>query len=189
MPDGARRTVNLRTLRLRGVWLLVLPFFWLAEPTWPSLAAGAPLTLAGLFLRAWAAGHIRKEETLAAGGPYAFVRNPLYLGSLLVGVGLTIAGGHWIWPALFVAFFVTAYAPTAGEEADRLTRLFGDRYRDYSAEVPAWLPRRTSYRAPDHEARTRFAWRRYSRNREWEALLGGAAALGILALRAWLEAP
>ena len=180
--------MNLRRVRLKGIWLLVLPFFWLARPTWTSLAVATPLVLGGLLLRGWAAGHIRKEEALATGGPFAFVRNPLYLGSLLVGVGLAMGGGHWMWPALFVAFFLTAYAPTVGDEAERLGGLFGEGYRSYAAEVSAWLPRLSPYRASDPGARSRFRWSRYARNREWEAFLGGFGALGLLALKAWLAA-
>jgi hypothetical protein len=162
--------------------------------------AGALLAGLGLCARAWAAGTIKKDESLATRGPYAYVRHPLYLGSFLIGAGLATAGGHWAWIALVVAFFIVMYAPTVRQESEWLTELFGHRYVRYAARVPALLPRLRPYEAsaeagmlawmPDaapmgEEARREggFDWRLYARNREWEALLGTLAAFAVLALR------
>jgi len=143
------------------------------------------LTAIGLALRGWSAGIIRKGETLTTSGPYAFLRNPLYVGSFLVGAGLAVAGGSWLWLVLFLGFFAVVYGPTIVAEAERLTEQFGQRYVDYSAKVPAFIPRLTPFRAGDGESAP-FTWRQYERNREWEALLGAAAAYGALALKmAW----
>src|SRR5690606_23242257 len=79
--------VNLNRLRLKAVWLLVVPFLWLCRPTLELVLIGASIAGAGLLLRAWAAGTIHKEEDLTTSGPYAFTRNPLYLGSFLIGIG------------------------------------------------------------------------------------------------------
>ena len=87
----------MRTLRLKLVWLLVIPFIWFASPTSPSILWGLALGLIGLLIRAWAAGTIQKEEQLTTTGPYAYTRNPLYIGSLLLGVGITLGGGHPTW--------------------------------------------------------------------------------------------
>lgn len=177
--------MNLNRLRLKAVWLLVLPFLILARPTWSLLAVGAAVAAIGLGVRAWAAGTIHKESQLTVSGPYAFTRNPLYLGSFLIGIGVTAAGGHWIWPALFVLFFTGVYARTMAVEAGRLTELYGERYRAYARAVPAFLPRLTPYR-PDADGRTAgFRGEQYRRNREWEALLGGVAAFAFLAAKAW----
>jgi protein-S-isoprenylcysteine O-methyltransferase Ste14 len=167
------------------VWLLAVPFLWLARPTPLHLAAGAPLALLGLLIRAWAAGAIRKEEELTTGGPYAHTRNPLYLGSLLLGLGVTVAGGHWAWPLLFLAFFAAAYGRTMASEHRLLAELFGERHAAWAAHVPAFLPRLSPWREPGAEQAS-FSWRRYRRNREWEAALGALAGLAFLALRAWL---
>ena len=179
-----------RGTRTKGAWLLAVPYLLLARPRPELLAAGAALAAAGLLLRGWAAGTIRKDEELTMGGPYAFLRHPLYVGSFLVGVGLGVAGGHWVWPVLVIVYFVVVYGRTLAEERERLGRLFGSRFEEYARRVPALLPRLTPYRArgePGDRARAGFAWRRYLRNREWEALLGTAAALVVLAAKLrWL---
>ncbi len=75
-------------------------FIVLARPTPRALLIGAGVSLIGLGIRAWAAGHIRKNAELATSGPYAFTRNPLYLGSFFLGLGFTIASGRWELAAL-----------------------------------------------------------------------------------------
>lgn len=176
--------MNLNSLRLKAVWLLVVPFLLLARPTWSLLAIGGVLALLGLVVRGWAAGTIHKEAQLTTSGPYAFTRNPLYVGSFLIGVGVTVAGGHWVWPAVFVAFYVAVYARTMASEAARLTALYGERYRAYARAVPVFLPRLTPYRPSEHQT-AGFRFDQYRRNREWEALLGGFAAFVFLAVKAW----
>ena len=173
-------------LRTRAAWLVVMPFLILARPTPPGLVVGAVLGALGLALRAWSAGTIQKQERLSTSGPYAFVRNPLYVGSFLIGVGLSLAGGHWIWVAVFVAFFMAAYAPTIANERRHLTELFGDRYLEYAARVPAIWPHLTPYRPADADSPGGFSWKRYARHREWEALLGAAGAWALLAAKMWL---
>src|SRR5258706_16263477 len=66
---------------------------------------------ARLALRAWATGHLRKNDALAVTGPYAYTRNPLYLGSFLIGVGFTIASGRFVLGFLFAALFLGIYVP------------------------------------------------------------------------------
>jgi protein-S-isoprenylcysteine O-methyltransferase Ste14 len=176
--------VSLRGVRLRAVVFLILSYLWFARPTPLLLGIGTPLVVLGLILRAWAAGVIQKERDLATGGPYAHTRNPLYLGSLLLGTGMAIAGGLWIWPALFLAFFAAVYIPTMVSEHKRLKQLFGDRYHAYAAAVPAFLPRPSPWREPGMSA-DGFTFALYRRNREWEAPLGAAAALALLAWKAY----
>jgi len=190
VPPGEHpRVERPRGIRTRAAWLLVVPFFLLATPTWGGLVVGGLIAALGLAVRAWAAGTIRKDESLTTSGPYAVVRHPLYLGSFLIGIGLALGGGHWAWPAAVVVFFAIVYPPTVREEAERLTELFGHAYVRYAARVPALLPRlRTSAPSAERARRApeegRFSWRQYARNREWEALLGAAAAFAVLALRA-----
>ena len=175
---------SLGKVRLRAVWLIVLPFFWFAEPTPFLLLVGGTLTLVGIGIRAWSAGTIHKNEELTTSGPYAFTRNPLYLGSFLVGVGVSISGGHWIWPAIFVAFYAVVYSRTIAREARHLRGLFPELYADYAAAVPVFLPRSSPYRpAAPHRTATGFRWSQYRRNKEWEAALGALAAFGLLAAK------
>jgi protein-S-isoprenylcysteine O-methyltransferase Ste14 len=164
------------------VWLIVLPFLWFSAPRVELLAIGAIVASAGLWVRAWAAGTLRKDEALITAGPYAFTRNPLFLGSFLIGVGSAVAGGHWVWPAIFLLFFVGTYRPTMVRETKALGTLFPAEYGRYKAEVPAFLPRVTPYRDGAGLAGD-FSWHQYRRNREWEASLGALAAFGLLAAK------
>src|SRR5689334_19806972 len=90
-------------LRVPGGFVLVAAFLWLSAPTWNSLALGLPLSILGLILRGWAAGHLDKDRALAQSGPYAYVRNPLYIGTLMVAAGLVLAAREWILGLLFAA--------------------------------------------------------------------------------------
>lgn len=175
----------MRRLRLRAVWLLILPFLWFARPTPLLLGIGATLGLLGLSIRAWAAGTIHKEKELTTTGPYAYTRNPLYVGSFFLGLGITIAGGHWIWPTLFLLFYVGVYGRTMSGEATLLAGLFGERFRHYAEHVPAFAPRLTPYRAPGVTGGG-FRLAQYRRNREWEAGLGALAGFAFLAAKWWL---
>lgn len=173
-----------RRVRLRAVWLLLVPFVLLARPTPAHLVSGAALALVGAAVRGWAAGCIRKDAELATHGPYAHTRNPLYLGSLLLGTGVAVAGGRWVFVVLFLAFFFVVYPRTMRHEERVLEERFGSAYRRYRKSVPLLLPRLSPYRAAaPHgagEGPGRFSPGRYLRNREWEAALGLAAGLAIL---------
>ena len=175
----------MRRLRLRAVWILVVPFLWLARPTPLLLLVGGVLGLLGLSIRGWAAGTIHKERELTTTGPYAHARNPLYVGSFCLGLGITLAGGHWIWPAFFLAFYAGVYGRTMAGERALLTELFGDRYRVYAANVPALIPRLVPWREPG-VADGGFTWAQYRRNREWEAALGAFLGFGFLVAKALL---
>lgn len=175
--------VSMRKLRLKSVWLLLIPFLWLASPTPATLSVGLGLALVGLFVRGLSAGHIHKDRQLAVTGPYAHTRNPLYLGTLLLGVGVTVAGGEPIFIALFLVFFALVYTRTMRGEARLLEREFGDAYREYARRVPALLPRLTPYRPSAPAGGGRFSLSRYRRNREYEALLGALAGFTLLVLR------
>ncbi len=172
---------------MRSAWLFAVPFFWFAQPGQLVLAVGAALAVMGLWVRGWAAGTIHKNEQLTTTGPYARTRNPLYLGSFLVGLGVSTAGGHWIWPLLFVALFGVVYRRTIAIEARHLTGLFPEQYARYAAAVPIFLPRILPYRDPGGAVPPRgFGWGQYRHNREWEAALGVAAAFALLTAKAML---
>lgn len=179
--------LDVARIRTRAAWLLALLYFWLARPTGALLLAGVAVGSAGLLLRAWAAGTVAKNERLTTGGPYAYVRHPLYLGSLLVGLGLTLAGGHWVWPALFLVFYAVVHARLVRDEAELLSQAFGDEHRAYVVQVPALVPRLRPYRPSGTTGSGGgFTLARYHRNREWRAALGFAAGWVVLAVKwAW----
>ena len=140
---------------------------WLAQPTAGSIALGLPLVLAGLALRAWAAGHLRKNLQLATSGPYAYVRNPLYLGSLSAGVGFGICSADPILLAAILVVFVAWFLPVVGEEEGHIRKILPG-YREYESRVPRFVPACR----PLYESSQRFEWGLYRRNREYSALLG-----------------
>ncbi|HEX5432590.1 MAG TPA: methyltransferase, partial [Bryobacteraceae bacterium] len=98
-------------LRVPCGFILVAAFLWFSDPNPASLAAGLAIACLGLALRAWAAGHLEKNLALTDSGPYARVRNPLYLGTLTVAAGFAIAARRWELGVLFAAVFLLVYLP------------------------------------------------------------------------------
>ncbi|HZS48724.1 MAG TPA: isoprenylcysteine carboxylmethyltransferase family protein [Blastocatellia bacterium] len=149
-----------------------------SRPTWRSLLLGAAIAAIGVAMRAWASGHLRKNESLAMGGPYAYTRNPLYLGTTLIGVGFSICGGN-IWLVIgAIAFFLLIYVPVMLTERYVVGKLFPNEYPEYARHVPMFLPRLTPYRVTDQ--RNRFDHKLYLRYREYRAALGFLGAIVLL---------
>jgi protein-S-isoprenylcysteine O-methyltransferase Ste14 len=163
-------------LRVPSGFLIIVVFAWLSHPTATSLAAGAPISLLGLLLRAWAAGCLAKNQQLATGGPYAHLRNPLYIGTLLVAAGLVVAARNPVLAVLTAAVFVLVYLPVIQLEEQHLRRLFPD-YAEYATQVPALLPRLTAFPGGNVNP---FRISLYLRNQEYQA--GAAFAAGMLFL-------
>ena len=159
-------------------------FIFFAHPTPRALLIGASVSLLGLALRAWAAGHIRKNAQLATSGPYAFTRNPLYLGSFLLGLGFTIASGRLVLGLLFAALFLGIYLPVMRVEASTMAELFGGEYETYRRAVPLFFPRLTRFRQ-DAGSIMRFDGALYLRYREYRAALGLVIAWGILLIKTY----
>jgi protein-S-isoprenylcysteine O-methyltransferase Ste14 len=164
--------------RVPGGFILAAAFLWWARPSLPSLVLGVPVSLAGLGLRAWAAGHLSKNEELTTSGPYGWLRNPLYLGTLIAGAGLVAAARSYCLAVLFAAAFLLVYLPAIELEEQRLAELF-PAYPDYAARVPRLLPRPPASPSP-----LRFRWSLYRRNKEYKALLAFLVAAAWLAWRA-----
>lgn len=161
-------------LRVPGGFVLIAAFLWLSKPSLPSLVAGLPVSIVGLAIRGWAAGHLEKNTALTDSGPYAWVRNPLYIGTLMVAAGLAIAARRWELGALFAAVFLLVYLPVVELEEQYLRELF-PAFPEYAGRVRKLLPR-----APSRRAGKTFQWKLYRRNREYEALLGFLAGVAVL---------
>jgi protein-S-isoprenylcysteine O-methyltransferase Ste14 len=146
-----------------------------------TLAIGGAIALPGLALRAWATGHLRKNDALATTGPYAYTRNPLYLGSFLLGIGFTVASGRFILGIVFAALFLGIYVPVMRVESATLAELFGKSYQQYLEAVPIFLPRLSPYCAG---AQKKFDAALYKRYREYRAAIGLMIAWALLALKA-----
>jgi len=164
-------------LRVATGFVLVAAFAWFSEPTISSLIWGLPFSALGLLLRAWATGHLEKNIRLAETGPYAYVRNPLYLGTTMVAAGLVIASRRWPLALLFTAVFILVYLPVIELEEQHLCYLFPG-FEAYAQRVPALLPTRRGAHTRGH-----FQWSLYVRNREYQALLGWLAGLALLVVK------
>jgi protein-S-isoprenylcysteine O-methyltransferase Ste14 len=168
--------------RVRMGFVFGLAYLIFSRPSVSLLIAGGTVALAGVGFRAQAAGHLEKNRRLATSGPYAHTRNPLYLGSLLIGAGFSIAGGSWILGLAFVALFLLIYIPVMRRESDFLRRDFAGLFDQYAAAVPLFLPRLSAWGGAATGA-SKFRWDRYRANREYEAALGFAAGIIFLALK------
>jgi protein-S-isoprenylcysteine O-methyltransferase Ste14 len=165
-------------LRVPAGFLLIAAFLYFASPDTQSLSIGVPIAFGGLLLRAWAAGHLEKNRELAVSGPYAYVRNPLYLGTLLVALGFVVAARRWELGVIFAVIFGGVYLPVIELEEQHLRSLFPS-YDDYASRVPLLMPRWRSSVNP-----RRFQWRLYLVNQEYQAALGFLCGLAVLLWKA-----
>ena len=162
-------------LRVFFGFVMAAAFLWLSRPDAVSLATGLSIAVLGLALRAWAAGHLEKNLALTESGPYARLRNPLYVGTLTAAAGLAVAARRWEVLALFAAVFLLVYLPVVELEEQHLRRLFPE-FEAYARRVPRLIPR-VGRVAPGGKS---FRWSLYLRNREYEAL--GAFLAGVAVL-------
>ncbi len=117
-------------------------------------------------------------------GPYAYTRNPLYLGSFVMGVGFTVASGRFVLGILFAALFLGIYVPVMRVESATLAKLFGESYQRYLKAVPLFLPRLSPYREETQDIAS-FDASLYKRYREYQAAMGLVIAWALLALKAF----
>jgi protein-S-isoprenylcysteine O-methyltransferase Ste14 len=164
-----------RRIRVPSGFVLAGLYLWLAKPNASSIAFGTPFVLAGLLVRGVASGHLRKDEQLAITGPYAYTRNPLYLGSLIMAVGFAVAARS-IWIGLIViGMFAVIYLPVIRAEESHLAQQFPE-FPDYARRVPRFIPRLSrSRRTPSS-----FTWELYWKHREYNAVLGSLAMMAAL---------
>jgi protein-S-isoprenylcysteine O-methyltransferase Ste14 len=150
-------------------------YLFLAKPTTASLLWGAALIIPGLLLRALASGHVRKNEQLATSGPYSYMRNPLYLGSLILAAGFAVAARNWWIAAILVVFFVVIYVPVIRGEEAFLRERFPE-FQEYARTVPSLIPRIPAR----GRAQGEFSWDLYWKHREYNALIGAVIVLSTL---------
>ncbi|MBI4483536.1 MAG: isoprenylcysteine carboxylmethyltransferase family protein [Acidobacteria bacterium] len=169
--------------RVFAGFLLAVAFLVCSRPTPPRLWFGAALAAVGLGIRIWATGYLQKNSRLATGGPYALTRNPLYFGSLLLGLGFMLTTPGWWFPAIFLSLFVLFYLPTMRSEEKQLQELFGEAFEQYRCGTPLFFP---ALRLPGgHEP---FDLSRVRANREYNAVLGYLAVFGLLILKTYFGA-
>jgi protein-S-isoprenylcysteine O-methyltransferase Ste14 len=172
--------VNLQRLRVPIGFAVALGAILLARPTGLSIAAGFPIALAGVAFRVLAAGTIHKNSELAVEGPYAWTRNPLYLGSSLLALGFALMSASALAAALLLAPSAIIYPKVIAREEAELEELFPEEFDAYRSTVPAFFPR---FRA----ARLEFSFHQYLANREYNTALGFAGAMSVFVIK-WLAA-
>lgn len=171
-PQVARR------IRVPLGFAFALFYVWLAKPTFASLFIGVAVAIPGVFLRALASGHVRKNEALTTTGPYAHTRNPLYLGSLILAVGFVIAARNWWIAGVMIFLFLLVYVPVIRSEETFLRAKFPE-FEKYANEVPRLLPRLSSGGSEPGS----FSWDLYWKHREYNAALGALAITMVLVIK------
>lgn len=172
-----------RRIRVPMGFVVALFFLLTAHPSVHSLLWSLLGTVPGLALRAYASGYVTKNEELTTTGPYAYTRNPLYLGSMLLAFGFAVAAHSW-WTALALAIlFAVIYWPTIRSEEEFLRGRFPG-YEEYSRRVPRLLPRLTPAHPPvASEVTGGFSGALYRKHREYNAALGALSIYAVLLLR------
>jgi len=124
---------------------------------------GLIILIAGQIVRLWAAGYIPSYRTekigapmLITSGPYALIRNPLYVGNFLIGIGWTFMAG-WLWATVFIFVYVALYCYVLiPAEEDFLEKKFGFDYINYKKKVPAIFPRNISSLQKNNSKKSTF---------------------------------
>ena len=195
MAERTRWQRIAKRIRVPMGFVFAAVFLWLARPTLATLSMSLMLVLPGLWLRAYAAGYVRKNAELTTTGPYAYTRNPLYLGSMSIAFGFGAASGNWLLLALLAVLFLAIYLPTIQGEEQYLRAHFVS-FDDYAARVPRLLPRLRMAKSnsldgksgstPDSKRSGTFSRKLYLHHREYNSLMGAGAIYLALALKfAW----
>lgn len=134
------------TWRYAGLYLVIILLIVFANPEIKTFIIGLIPICIGEIIRFWSAGYLRKDKKLTFVGPYAYVKNPLYLGTLLIMTGVCICAGRWESLIFGLAWFFLYYFPRKRRiEEARLLELFGKDYEEYLQSIPALVPRLTPY--------------------------------------------
>jgi protein-S-isoprenylcysteine O-methyltransferase Ste14 len=167
--------------RVRLGYPLAAVVLWFSRPTPQSILWGGMVGLLGLWLRAYAAGYLHKQEVLTVTGPYAYTRNPLYLGSSILALGAAIATRSWISASLLILYFAIFYSMVMRREEKELYAHHGARFEEYARSVPLFFPRLRPAKLAGASA-SEFSFAQYKKNHEWQAALGFLLLLAALLL-------
>jgi protein-S-isoprenylcysteine O-methyltransferase Ste14 len=174
--------------RVRLGYPLAIVVLWFARPTPCSIAIGAIVGLIGLWLRAYAAGYLQKHEILSVGGPYARTRNPLYLGSAILAVGVAMATHSWVSSVLLCVYFTIFYPIVMRREEAELRERYGASFDEYARVVPLFIPRVSAANLPESNVAA-YSPAQYKKNREYQAAIGFLLLLVLLFLMWRLRLP
>jgi len=167
--------------RVRAGYPVVIAILYFARPTPLTILIGAGLGFAGLLIRGYAAGYLRKQERLATQGAYAWTRNPLYFGSAWLAAGLAVAARSVPSAVLALFYFAIFYYAVMRREEDELRHNFGAEFDEYAKKVPLFSPGFPSAKNPESGV-SAFSWGQYWKNREYMAAFGFLLLIGVLTL-------
>jgi protein-S-isoprenylcysteine O-methyltransferase Ste14 len=167
-----------RQVRVPAGFLIAAVYVWLARPSWNSILWGSVIILPALLLRTAASGHVRKNQEVTTSGPYAYTRNPLYLGSIILVIGFGVASRNiWLAVSLLVVFAVL-YLPVIRDEEEFLRSNFPE-FETYAERVPRIIPRlKAAGMSP-----AAFSGELYRKHREYNAALGSIGMMVLLILK------
>jgi len=157
--------------RVRLGYLLAILVLWFSRPVPRSILGGAILGAIGLFIRARAAGHLHKQQVLTMTGPYAHTRNPLYLGSAILALGVAVAANSWIAAAILLVYFAIVYSVVMRREEQELRQHHGAAFDEYARTVPLFLPRFSAAKLSTADSGA-FSFAQYKQNQEYRAAIG-----------------
>ena len=164
-----------RRIRVPLGFAFAVFYLWAARPSWRSILLGTIVAIPGIALRSFASGHVKKNEELTTSGPYAYTRNPLYLGSLIMAFGFVIAARSLVVLAVMLVMFFAIYLPVIRSEEAYLRARF-PAFDDYARTVPRLLPCLRPYSNQGGVFSARLYWQ----HREYNALLGTVALMSAL---------
>lgn len=170
----------LQRYRVFAGFIIAAVYFIFARPDRYSIMVGVPIAVLGVVLRAWASGYLRKSAALDVSGPYAYARNPLYLGTLIITVGFGIASGVWWLFAVSFLYILSIYLPVMNVEAYELEKRLGEEYAEYARNVPLLFPRFSPWKKSERK----FDFQLYLKNGEHQAAIGIVAATLLLVAKA-----
>jgi protein-S-isoprenylcysteine O-methyltransferase Ste14 len=165
--------------RVRLGYPLAIVVLYFSRPTPRSILFGALAGVIGLWVRAYAAGYLHKQEVLTVTGPYAYTRNPLYLGSAILALGAGIATQSWTSAWVLIVYFAVFYSIVMRREANELRKRHGAAFEEYARAVPLFIPRLTAAKLPGASAGS-FSFAQYRKNHEWQASVGFLFLLLVL---------
>ena len=167
--------------RVRLGYPLAAAVLWFSRPAPRSILLGGVAGALGLWIRGYAAGYLHKQEVLTVTGPYAYTRNPLYLGSAVLAFGAAVAMRSWISAFLLLLYFTVFYSIVMRREERELQERHAAAFVEYARAVPLFFPRLLPAKVPGESAGS-FSFRQYKKNHEWQAAVGFLLLLGVLVL-------
>lgn len=144
------------------------------------LILGIEIAFVGEGMRIWASGYLYKDECLAVSGPFSYTRNPLYVGSFLIGLGFCLATAQPLFLTTFLLFFIFVFISTIMNEERVLSEKFGAEFIQYKEKVPAFIPSMAPYDSPVF---CKFSWRQVLHNREYLSIIGVVVVALYLVIR------